>query len=135
MVSDLAALGLIGAAVGVNDGPAPIVLGSLGAATFLLVPPLLHLAHGSPHDAGVSFAIRTAPALLGLAAGIVVARSQGCAEGCPALALPIAGLLGSAVGMVVDWAALSTEPAPRISFAPVLGRGGRAAGVGLSFRF
>ena len=111
------------------------LLGSLGAATFLLVPPLLHLEHGSPADARVSFVIRTVPALLGVVAGVLVARTQDCSEGCGALALPIAGLAGSAVGMVIDWATLSTEPASRIAFAPVLGPGGRTAGLGLSFRF
>ncbi len=135
IASDLAAISLISAAAKIGDGPAPVVLGSLGVATFLLVPPLLHLAHGSAHDAGVSFAIRTAPALLGLAAGVLVARNQDCAEGCSALVLPIVGLAGSAVGMVVDWAALSTEPAPQISVAPVPGPGARGAGLGLAFRF
>ena len=135
MVSDLAAISLIAAAVAINNGPAPVVLGSLGAATFLLVPPLLHLAHGSRHDAGVSFLIRAVPPLLGLAAGVLVARNQDCSEGCSALVLPVVGLAGSAFGMVVDWAALSTEPKPRISFAPVLGPSSRGAGAGLAFRF
>ena len=135
MAADLAAIGLLGAAIGTNHGPAPAVLASLGAATFLLVPPLLHLEHGSPGDARASFLLRAVPVVLGIVGGVLVARTQDCTEGCGALVLPVVGLAGSVVGMVIDWAALSTEPAPRLSFAPVLGASGRTAGLGFSLRF
>ena len=82
MASDLAAVGLIGAAIGTNHGPAPVVLGSLGAATFLLVPPLLHLEHGSPGDARASFLLRAVPVVLGIVGGVLVASTQDCTEGC-----------------------------------------------------
>jgi len=62
MIADGAVAGLtLGlATVGTDTGGAGVALGILAASAFALVPPAIHLAHGSSRDALLSFAVRTA---------------------------------------------------------------------------
>ena len=137
MIADAAVAGLtLGlATVGTDTGGAGVALGILAASAFALVPPAIHLAHGSSRDALLSFAVRTAPIGLGLLLFAATTRHTDCGEGCAQLAFPLFGAIGSGVGMIVDWAAFSTEPAPPVAIGPVLGPGGRGRGLGLALRF
>ena len=105
------------------------------AWAFALVPPAIHLAHGSSRDALASFAVRTVPIGLGFLLFGLTTRHTDCAEGCAQLAFPLFGAIGSGIGMIVDWAAFSSEPAPAVAIGPVLGPGGRGRGLGLALRF
>ena len=123
------------ATAGSDSGSTGVALGILAASAFALVPPAIHLAHGSPRDALLSFTVRTVPIGLGFLLFGLTTRHTGCGEGCPQLAFPLFGAIGSGIGMVVDWFAFSTEPAPAVAIGPVLGPGGRGRGLGLALRF
>jgi hypothetical protein len=137
MIADGAIAGLtLGlATVGTDTGGAGVALGILAASAFALVPPAIHLAHGSSRDALASFAVRTVPIGLGFLVFGLTTRHTDCAEGCAQLAFPLFGAIGSGIGMIVDWAAFSSEPAPAVAIGPVLGPGGRGRGLGLALRF
>lgn len=139
MLADATVAGLtLGlATVETDTGSTGVALGVAALAAFALVPPAIHLAHGSPHDALLSFTVRTAPLALGvLLFGITTAGRPGhCAEGCSELILPFAGAVGSGIGMIYDWVALSSEPVPALAVAPFLGPGGRGQGLGVAMRW
>ena len=73
------------ATVGTDTGGAGVALGILAASAFALVPPAIHLAHGSSRDALLSFAVRTAPIGLGLLLFAATTRHTDCGEGCAQL--------------------------------------------------
>jgi hypothetical protein len=131
MLADAAAIGLIYAGAKNDSG----VLGALGVAGVLTVPPLIHLAHGSGEDAAKSFAVRIAP--FGLSLAIFAAIHPDCGDGCGELFIPFAGIVLSGVGVIVDWAFFSTESVtPRLSLRPTLPMGDpRSRGLALALRF
>jgi len=137
MIADgaVAGLTLALATAGTDSGGRGVALGVLAASAFALVPPAIHLAHGSSRDALLSFAVRTVPIGLGLVLFGITTSQSGCREGCYQLTFPLLGAIGSGVGMIVDWAAFSTEPAPAVALGPVLGPGGRGRGLGVALRF
>jgi len=136
MLADAGVAGLtLGlATVGTDSGSTGVALGVLALSAFALVPPAIHLAHGSPRDALLSFTVRAAPLALGLLIFGITTRPGTCAEGCSQLIFPLAGAIGSGVGMIYDWVALSDEPRP-VAIAPILGPAGRGQGLGLALRF
>ncbi len=137
MLADAGVAGLtLGlATLGTDTGRTGVTLGVAALAAFALVPPAIHLAHGSPHDALLSFTVRTAPLALGFLLFGITTRPGQCAEGCAQLIYPLAGAVGSGIGMVYDWVALSREPVPALAVAPVLGPGGRGQGLVVALRW
>jgi len=137
MLADAGVAGLtLGlATLGTDSGGTGVGLGIAALAAFALVPPAIHLAHGSPRDALRSFTVRAAPLALGLLLFGVTTRPGQCSEGCSQLIFPLAGAVGSGIGMIYDWVALSNEPLPPVAVGPVLGPAGRGRGLGLALRF
>ncbi len=112
-----------------NDSTAT---GAIGAITLAVAPPLIHLAHHAPGDAGLSLLIRVLP--FGASLALFAALHPQCGDGCGELLIPFGGLVLSGVGAIADWAFLSTEQVstPRVSLAPALPMDRRRGGVGLA---
>lgn len=112
-------------------------IGVGGGLAFLIVPPVIHLAHGQGRNAGVSIALRLgSTALLGLAA-LECTSNRRCDEGWDVLAFIAA--VGYPVAVIVD-AAIANEDVPaeeeaHLKLAPWISpiRGGAALGLGGMF--
>jgi hypothetical protein len=120
VVSDAAALSLVVAAFWVPGEGAPTALALSSLATYALVPPLIHAAHGQPVRALGSFGARVGFPLAGFGLGLVAAAPV-CAEddggwGCLGALVVFGGLgigLGGIGAIVLDDAVLGKVELPR----------------------
>jgi hypothetical protein len=110
MASDAAVVGLFTTAANLDDtwGAAAAIA---GAAVYALGAPTLHLAHGKPGAAALSFGLRVGGAALPfLALGTVLDGKGGGSDLASAVVL---GAAGAVVGVALDWVLLShTDPDP-----------------------
>ena len=107
-----------------NSASSALLLGSF--ATYSFASPVIHLAHGHPGKAGLSFGIRAAPWLLALP----LSQSDGSA----AAGLLVTGLF---MAMVIDDGLLAREPVsePSLRLGAVFdpGNGGAMISLGRAF--
>jgi hypothetical protein len=105
LVADANAVLLVLAASSTKSG----ALGLSGLGTYLLAPPIIHLAHGRPGAAAGSFTLRVIlPFTGGLLGG---ALATGCSSGpyCKLNGVVLGGLAGLVSAIVIDAAAISYE--------------------------
>ena len=122
-------------------------LAAVGAVSFLVVPPVIHLAHGHPIKAIGSFAMRAAGVGTPLALGLYVSH-QDCRNGGDLcwvggeILLALSALLMIPAAFVIDDAAIAREqvPPPKVPDAALtpwvapISHGGFVLGVqGLRF--
>lgn len=139
MIADAAAIGMFyggistlkfcfhsqGASGGCDNGASgALLLGSF--ATYSFASPVIHLAHGHPGKAGLSFGVRAAPWLL------AVPLSQ--SDGPAAAGLLVTGLF---MAMVIDDGLIArepvAEPSVRLGAAFDPGNGGAIISFGRAF--
>jgi hypothetical protein len=145
LLFDLSAV-VLGAAALATAGSrsgAPIALGALGAATYLLGPPIDHWAHGNAGRGFASLGIRIgAPVLFGLGFGFAATKSNGDPD---ETMLAVGAGIGYATAVALDVAVFARdrvkiEPegtSMNLSILPIVGttahRQGVVAGVAGNF--
>jgi hypothetical protein len=136
MLADAASIGIGVASSAATHGPSSDspghVIGQLATAGFLLASPLIHaVGHEQYGRAVAAVLLRDVP----LVAAALLRRDCANSDACPGryyvgATLGIVGL----VGVVLDWTALSWEPAPapRVAVVPIVGK---ANGAAVAVRF
>jgi hypothetical protein len=127
-----------------RSGPsAASLLAGLGAATFVLGAPAIHLVHGRPDSAAISLGLRLGLPVVGGLAGFGLAggncpatTDSDCAKNSPVLLIAVGAIVGLITASAIDASQLAYEkpkpkagPIAQLGYSPVLSADRKQAGL------
>jgi hypothetical protein len=134
LASDVVSLGLYASFVAVPERYPVLALSSLG--TYLLVPPILHIANGQPARGGASLGMRVGLPIVGAPIGLigggvisVITPDKGDAQAWLVLGIVGGVFLGGIAAMIVDDGFLGKVELPRDKGARSMTRPSYSVGV------